>query len=439
MQIENTGTCIISGSSFVPEEKKADKPKVNHINKTTVKIKPSFNFSFIRSFGRDLRIVMRKSRKKTACTLGGVAVSAAAFYALSTYCTIGVNCYYNDKLICTVAASDNAAAIIGSAMKKADMMGVTEPEIETSAKIALKSSITKGEDAVESILSAAPGLTKGYIVSVDGIDLFVTDSRETVDEVLSAYVDKYKLNDKAELSSDFEIREKIVRKDEITPTDYIPALLDEGNVLTVMNTVDFTQQETIVHETQEIPDENLYIGESVVETEGSDGIYVTVDRQIFSNGELLSSSIISGETSVEPITEVVRVGTKMKNVLKEGLNPPVEGIVSSNFGPRWGRQHRGVDIAVDMNTPVAAAGAGTVITAQYKESYGNLVQIDHGYGIITSYAHLNTVDVSVGQIVQKGEIVAHSGNTGNSTGPHLHFEIINNGKYLNPLDYVKVE
>ena len=130
------------------------------------------------------------------------------------------------------------------------------------------------------------------------------------------------------------------------------------------------------------------------------------------------------------------MGTKPRNALVDGFSYPLSGRLSSGFGPRWGRTHRGIDLAVAMDTPVKAAAAGTVITAEYKPSYGNIVQIDHGYGIVTSYAHLDYIDVSVGQSVARGEVVAHSGSTGNSTGPHLHFEVINNGEYLNPLDYL---
>ncbi len=441
MQIENTQAYIISGGTqptggeIAKEKPKNGKKK--KIRKTVKSKKFGFALPIPRRFGRDMRILWKTGRKKIICTCAALAASVTGFSVLASYCTIGVNYYCNDNLICTVAASDDAAAIIGSALKKADMLGADRPEIETSAKIALKSSLVEGDEAVESILSAAPGLTRGYIVSVNGTDLFVTESRETVDSALNEYLEQYKINDTAELSSDIEIREKIVRKEDITPTDYIPALLNEGNVLTVMNTVDLTEQQTIAHETREIPDENMYVGESVVETPGADGASVMVDRQVYSNGELLSSAIISSEIITEPVTEVVRVGTKQKNALEEGLSYPVTAQLSSGFGSRWGRQHRGIDLAVAMNTPVKAAAYGTVITAEARSGYGNFVQIDHGYGIVTSYAHLNSIDVSVGQTVSRGDIIAHSGNTGNSTGPHLHFEVIKDGEYLDPLTCLK--
>ena len=89
--------------------------------------------------------------------------------------------------------------------------------------------------------------------------------------------------------------------------------------------------------------------------------------------------------------------------------------------------HEGVDIAVPSGTPVHAAAAGTVIHAGWLGGYGNLVVVDHGNGISTAYAHNTSVAVAVGQQVAQGDVIAYSGSTGNSTGPHVHFEVRVNG------------
>ena len=101
---------------------------------------------------------------------------------------------------------------------------------------------------------------------------------------------------------------------------------------------------------------------------------------------------------------------------------PVSGIVTSRFGARWGRTHKGVDIGAAKGTPIVAAAAGTVTTAQYGYGggYGNYLIISHGNGIQTLYGHCTTLNVSVGQKVSQGQQVATVGNTGNSTGNHLH-------------------
>ncbi|MGZ4320330.1 MAG: M23 family metallopeptidase, partial [Gaiellaceae bacterium] len=119
-----------------------------------------------------------------------------------------------------------------------------------------------------------------------------------------------------------------------------------------------------------------------------------------------------------------------------GLQWPVQGPVTSPFGWRWGRMHEGIDIAVGSGTPVHAAAAGTVIYAGWEEGYGNFVVIDHGGGIATAYGHNTSVAVAVGQQVQQGQVIAYSGSTGHSTGPHVHFEVRVNGNPVDPLGYL---
>jgi murein DD-endopeptidase MepM/ murein hydrolase activator NlpD len=118
------------------------------------------------------------------------------------------------------------------------------------------------------------------------------------------------------------------------------------------------------------------------------------------------------------------------------LGWPVSGPVTSGFGMRWGRMHEGIDIAVPTGTPVRSAGAGTVIHAGWLGGYGNLVVVDHGNGLSTAYAHNSSFASSVGQSVAAGQVVAYSGNTGNSSGPHVHFEVRVNGSAVDPLGYL---
>jgi murein DD-endopeptidase MepM/ murein hydrolase activator NlpD len=115
---------------------------------------------------------------------------------------------------------------------------------------------------------------------------------------------------------------------------------------------------------------------------------------------------------------------------------PVNGAVVSGFGMRWGRMHEGIDIAASSGTPIWAAAGGTVIHAGWLGGYGNLVVVDHGNGLATAYAHASTILVAVGQQVSQGETVSLVGSTGNSSGPHLHFEVRVNGVAVDPLLYL---
>ncbi len=115
---------------------------------------------------------------------------------------------------------------------------------------------------------------------------------------------------------------------------------------------------------------------------------------------------------------------------------PVNGTVVSGFGMRWGRLHEGIDITASSGTPIWAAASGTVIHAGWLGGYGNLVVVDHGDGLATAYAHASAILVGVGQQVSQGETLSLVGSTGNSSGPHLHFEVRVNGVAVDPLLYL---
>ena len=119
-----------------------------------------------------------------------------------------------------------------------------------------------------------------------------------------------------------------------------------------------------------------------------------------------------------------------------GLVWPLSGTVTSGFGYRWGRMHEGIDIAVPEGTPVRSAKGGTVILASYYGGYGNYICVDHGGGLSTCYAHLSGYASSTGQRVSRGQVIGYSGNTGSSTGPHLHFEVRINGAAQDPMAYL---
>jgi murein DD-endopeptidase MepM/ murein hydrolase activator NlpD len=114
---------------------------------------------------------------------------------------------------------------------------------------------------------------------------------------------------------------------------------------------------------------------------------------------------------------------------------PVHGPVTSEFGPRWGGFHPGIDIAPGYGTPIAAAKDGVVAFAGWMDGYGNFIIIDHGGGFATAYGHQSRLAVSDGQAVSAGQVIGYVGSTGFSTGPHLHFEIRVNGTAVNPRGY----
>ena len=114
---------------------------------------------------------------------------------------------------------------------------------------------------------------------------------------------------------------------------------------------------------------------------------------------------------------------------------PTNGDVSSRYGLRWNGSdfHPGIDIANDIGTPIVAAADGVIVDSGWNSGgYGYMVDIDHGNGIVTRYAHNSRNAVTVGQVVKKGQVIAYMGSTGFSTGPHVHYEVRVNDKAVNP-------
>jgi murein DD-endopeptidase MepM/ murein hydrolase activator NlpD len=116
---------------------------------------------------------------------------------------------------------------------------------------------------------------------------------------------------------------------------------------------------------------------------------------------------------------------------------PAQGTVSSEYGPRWGHEHEGIDIAANSGSPVRAATDGVVKKASWYGGYGNAVIVDHGGGVQTLYGHNSSLSVKPGDRVRAGQVIAKVGSTGDSTGPHLHFEVQVDGKAVNPRPWLK--
>lgn len=143
------------------------------------------------------------------------------------------------------------------------------------------------------------------------------------------------------------------------------------------------------------------------------------------------------------LLESVMVNHHMNDERQIAGRPITTGWLSSPYGIRKDpfngnpRMHRGVDFASPEGSSVVATGAGIVTFAGRRAGYGNLIEVDHGGGLRTRYAHMSRIDVEVGDVVTRGQSIARVGTTGRSTGPHVHYEVIENGRHVNPNSYVQ--
>ena len=116
---------------------------------------------------------------------------------------------------------------------------------------------------------------------------------------------------------------------------------------------------------------------------------------------------------------------------------PTDGVLTSGFGARWGTTHYGIDLANRIGTPIVSAADGVVIEAGTASGFGLWVRVQHGDGTVTVYGHVNDYVVREGQRVKAGQLIAHMGNRGQSTGPHLHFEVWDSeGRKMNPIPWL---
>ena len=188
-----------------------------------------------------------------------------------------------------------------------------------------------------------------------------------------------------------------------------------------------------------IDNDDWYTTKQVTLTEPSAGYRKIVSDVTYKNEAAVSRNIVKEEILLEAVAKVVERGTKVPPTY---IKPISGGSVSSGFGSRsspggiGSRNHQGVDFAIPVGSTVMASSGGTVAQAGWSGGYGYMVLITHPDGSQTRYAHLSKVLVSAGQSVSQGQKIALSGNTGISTGPHLHFEIILNGTPVNPLNYL---
>ncbi len=182
-----------------------------------------------------------------------------------------------------------------------------------------------------------------------------------------------------------------------------------------------------------ILNDSWYTTKQVVHEEGTTGHRERNDVVTYENGIEVSREMTHQTIMVESIPAVIEQGTITPPTY---IKPLSGGRKSSGYGKRWGRMHKGIDWACPVGTTIYASSAGTVMSAGYSSSYGYNVLISHPDGKMTRYAHCSQLLVSAGEYVEQGETIAKSGNTGRSTGPHLHFEIYVNGVAVNPEKYI---
>lgn len=319
-----------------------------------------------------------------------------------------------------------------------------DSELESKFKLVEKAStkddITTSDELWHNISEVSGMMKEAYILSVSGEETVVLGSYADMMELLKKELEKYKIDDgDTDFCESIEYEKKYVPKAKILTLEEAEKYFETNKPLNVKTTVVNEYSASVGFDTVEQNDDTMYRGSRLVLREGVPGESIVTDEIQYMNGEEVSRKTIKEKTVKKPVSEIVSIGT---------LEPPpgygtghfalpIQGTLTSSYGQRWGRLHGGIDLAAASGTPIGAADNGTVIFAEESGSYGLLMKVDHGNGYVTYYAHCSGFIAKVGDCVGKGEKIAYVGNTGNSTGPHCHFEIRCNGERVDPLAYLE--
>ncbi len=251
------------------------------------------------------------------------------------------------------------------------------------------------------------------------------------DDTLWDIAEKYDTTVEHILAMNDELTDNIKEGMELKIEEAVPRLSVRS-----VQTVSLT--EPVPYEVEKINDSSLYEGRTVVSRKGKEGSAKVLAKVTKINGVQVEKSVLESETVTEPVAQVEKIGTK-KRPPTTGSGTfirPTYGTLTSRYGRRWNRSHKGIDIGGSHNSPINAADGGVVTYAGWMSGYGNYVVINHENGYQTAYGHCASLCVKVGDRVAKGDLIAKMGNTGRSTGTHLHFEVRKNGEYVDPLKYV---
>ncbi|MFZ5641221.1 MAG: peptidoglycan DD-metalloendopeptidase family protein [Bacillota bacterium] len=211
-------------------------------------------------------------------------------------------------------------------------------------------------------------------------------------------------------------------------------------LINVLTEARVTLNETVPYDVVVEKSSSMWRGRQKIKQKGENGSREVTYKLVLKNGAEVSKAVLAEKVLKQPKNQVVVKGSRMVVASRGGgglVGWPTGGKITSGYGRRWGRMHTGIDIDGHTGQAIGAAADGRVISTGWDGAYGKAVVISHGGGLVTKYAHLSKIEVEVGQKVSRGDLIGLMGNTGRSTGSHLHFEVIVNGSFQNPMRYLR--
>ncbi len=393
--------------------------------------------------------------KKVAERSRKLLISGAASLVMTTLlgtvvfgtCSLGCHVKLDDKEIGTLPNEEAYYEILSDV--KEEVLDTAEVEFEPSGELSVstvligRGQFSQTEEVKERLKSTSSEMVPAWGISVDGKTVIGLLAQEDALDVLEEYKTLMTAEGAfASFQSRVEVKSEFVPVQVMKTKDEALRFLTEAEepVILVRSSVACETTEAIPFAVETQNDPNSYEGEVRILQSGKEGKRRMKYYSVRVNGEEIERTVMEESVLAEPVTQVERVGTKPppSPIGTGNFAKPASGTLSSNFGKRWGRNHEGIDIAASVGTMIYASDNGVVTYSEYHNGgYGYMITIDHGNGYTTSYAHCSKLLVPEGAVVAKGDAIAKVGNTGRSTGPHLHFEIRKNDAAQNPLNYLK--
>lgn len=396
---------------------------------------------------KNYRDMLRKFEKQAVRSITAVCgTMAAVFVFFMVFAIYFTPCYVFDVEGAVIGYAEDktayAAALndVNSELTENFGLGAAiTKDVHATLTIAKRSDITDGKEFRENVAALSDLMVDADMLVVDGQELVGFASKDELDTAVDNFIKSVsEENSTVTVMSDISSAEKYVPASKVTTLENANDILGGENGLKVQTVTNVTYDEEIPYTTQEVNDDSVFEGETQIETAGVNGVR-TINAVVTAiNGVEMGREILSDIVTAEPVTEVVKIGT---HHIPTGVGSgefafPTSGTITSHFGARWNRQHKGMDIANSTGTDIRAADEGVVSYSGQMNGYGNIIIIDHKNGYKTYYGHCSELYKNVGDIVEKGTVIAAMGSTGNSTGPHLHFEIRVDDEAVDPEGYV---
>lgn len=320
---------------------------------------------------------------------------------------------------------------------------VKSDSIDFNLKLIDKDEYLETNEAIEFLDKNINLYVEGYNLILDGKKIANIDGKEVFDNVKERLIKYYlkehnlensqinwtKIKEDVKLEKDVINLKSLLSEDELY--DFIISNNKNNNTIA---TVEIVARKTYLE--NNLGNKIQVVSLSSQSNQKEQYNKKNFDREVvneitYNNDKYIGMRRVSSKTLKPSLSEV------QGNELFYLNNPSKNNVITSPFGLRWGgEKHHGIDIAGNIGDPIFAAESGFASLVSYNSIYGNYMKLNHGKGVETLYGHCDVMFIKEGEYVTKGQIIGKIGNTGRSTGPHLHFEVRVNGKADNPLNYV---